>query len=121
VEGSTNESVVVTLNLEQRRLTDLVVDSMNPVSPRATGVAFDNRAALPNEGISAIRAPTLVLHAKDDTLQLHHNAEFAAAHIPGAQLVSFERGGHLLMIVERERVRTLTPQHIAKHSSDAKP
>lgn len=78
---------------------------MNPVSLRAAGVRFDNRAAMPNERIAAIRAPTLVLHARDDTLQQFRNAEYAAATIPGAQLVSFDRGGHLLMAVEQAEIR----------------
>lgn len=110
-----NAAVVAALTPEQRRLADLVVDSMNPVSPRSAGAAFDNQAAMPNERVAAIRAPTLVVHAKDDLLQLYHNAEFAAAHIPSAQLASFEHGGHLLMIVERDRVRALTQEHIRKH------
>jgi len=46
-------------------------------------------AILPGERITAITAPTLILHARDDTLQLFRNAEFAAARIPGATLVSF--------------------------------
>jgi hypothetical protein len=32
---------------------------MNPVSLRSDGAAFDNRAAMPNERIAAIQAPTL--------------------------------------------------------------
>ena len=62
---------------------------------------------MPNERIAAIRAPTLIVHARDDTLQRFHNAEFAAAAIPGARLVPFERGGHLLMAVEQSEVRRL--------------
>jgi pimeloyl-ACP methyl ester carboxylesterase len=57
------------------------------------------------ERIVAVRAPTLIFHAKDDTLQLHRNAEFAASTIPGARLVSFERGGHLLIAIEQTTIR----------------
>lgn len=98
--------VVAGLTAEERRLVDEVVDFMNPVSLRSAGAAFDNRAVMPNERIAAIRAPTLVFHARDDTLQLHRHAEYAAATIPGARLVSFKRGGHLMMVVEREAIRT---------------
>lgn len=86
------DAVITGLTPEQRELADQVIDFMNPVSLRSAGVMFDNRAAMPNERIAAIRAPTLILHAKDDTLQLYRNAEFAAATIPRARLVSFERG-----------------------------
>ena len=91
---------------------------MNPVSLRSEGAAFDNRAAMPNERIAAIQAPTLILHAKDDTLQLYHNAEFAASTIPGAELVSFGRGGHLLMVVEQPTIRTAIQKHILDHISE---
>ena len=63
----------------EARLVDQLIDSMNPVAPRSAGVALDNRATMPNERIAAIRAPTLILHATGDTLQLYRNAEFAAA------------------------------------------
>jgi len=93
-----------------------LIDLMNPVSPRAAGTVFDNRATMPNERIAAIRAPTLILHARDDTLQLFRNAEYAARTIPGARLVNFERGGHLLLAVEQPRIRALVAEHIARYT-----
>jgi len=112
--GATDE-VAAGLTREQRELVDRVVDEMNPVSLRTAGVAFDNRAALPGARVAGIRAPTLIFHAADDALQLYHNAEFAAAHIPEARLVRFERGGHLILSVEREAIRTALRQHILDH------
>lgn len=108
-----SRSVIAEMTPEQRALADEVIDHMNPVSQRARGVTFDNRAAMPNERIAAVRAPTLILHARDDTLQLFRNARFAAATIPGARLVSFERGGHLLLAVEQARVRALVAAHLS--------
>lgn len=113
--GVTND-VIARLTPEQRHLTDRVIDGMNPVSPRASGVRFDNAAAMPNDRIAAIRAPTLVLHARDDTLQLFHHAEFAAAKIPGARLVAFDRGGHLVLAVEQPTIRSMIAQHIREHT-----
>ena len=52
-----DDTVVAGLTPEQRELVDRVIDDMNPVSPRAAGVAFDNKAAMPNERIAAVRAP----------------------------------------------------------------
>ncbi|MBL8342832.1 MAG: alpha/beta hydrolase [Rubrivivax sp.] len=104
------------LTPEQRRLADEVIDFMNPVSRRAAGTLFDNRAAMPNARIAAIHAPTLILHARDDGLQLFHNAEFAARHIANSRLVAFEHGGHLLLAVEQEAVQRLAGQHIAEHA-----
>lgn len=99
-----SDPVIEALEPRSRRLVDELIDFMNPVEPRSQGVVFDNRATLPNERIAAIRAPTLVVHATDDTLQLYRNAEFAAAHIPGARLMRFERGGHLLVAVEQAAI-----------------
>jgi pimeloyl-ACP methyl ester carboxylesterase len=100
----------------QRALVDALIDGMNPVSPRAAGTVFDNRARLPDARIAGIRAPTLVLHARDDTLQLYRNAEYAAATIPGARLVPFERGGHVVLALEQQAIRGLVAGHIAAHA-----
>ncbi|MGE0100766.1 MAG: alpha/beta fold hydrolase [Blastocatellales bacterium] len=107
-----DERVISGLTPRQRALADQVIDFMNPVSLRSKGAAFDNRAAMPNERISAIKAPTQIFHATDDSLQLFRNAEFAGANIPGAKLHRYERGGHLLMIVEQERIRPLVQKFI---------
>jgi pimeloyl-ACP methyl ester carboxylesterase len=113
-----NKEVIANLTPEQRKLADEVIDYMNPVSLRTAGAAFDNKAVMPNERIAAIRAPTLIFHAEDDSLQLYHNAEFAASTIPNAQLVSFNRGGHLVMSVEQSTIRTSMQKHILDHISE---
>lgn len=113
-----NDEVIANLTPGQRELVDKVIDYMNPVSLRSAGAAFDNKAKMPNERIAAIRAPTLIFHAKDDTLQLYHNAEFAASTIPGARLVSFDKGGHLVMAVEQPTIRAGTQKHILDHISE---
>ncbi len=110
-----DEGVIAGLTASQRALVDRLVESMNPVAPRAAGAAFDNRAAMPNERIAAIRAPTLILHARDDTLQVFANAEFAARTIPGARLRAFDRGGHLLIAVEQPAVRAEVDAFIRAH------
>lgn len=113
-----NDAVSAGLTPEQRELAEHLIDYMNPVSPRSAGVAFDNKATMPNERIAAIQAPTLIFHATDDTLQLYHNAEFAAATIPGARLARFERGGHLLTFVEQATIRAAVQKHILDHISE---
>lgn len=113
-----NAAVIAGLTPEQRLLVDQVIDYMNPVSLRSAGAAFDNQAALPNERIAAIKTPTLIFHAADDSLQLFHNAEFAAATIPQARLMRFEKGGHLLMAVEQTTIRASLQQFIlASHAA----
>jgi 2-hydroxy-6-oxonona-2,4-dienedioate hydrolase len=105
-------AVVAGLTSDQREAVDLLIATMNPASPRSAGAVFDNVAPLPGERIAGIGAPTLIVHARDDRLQLFHNAEFAAAAIPGAKLVSAERGGHILTIVDQSSVRRAVHEHI---------
>jgi 2-hydroxy-6-oxonona-2,4-dienedioate hydrolase len=114
--GATDD-VIAELTPGQQDLVDRIIEEMNPVSPRSAGVGFDNRAELPGDRIAAIQAPTLIVHAADDTLQPYHNAEFAADTIPGARLVRFERGGHLLMAVEQGTIRAAVQKHILDHAS----
>lgn len=111
-----SDGVIADLTTEQRTLVNRLIDYMAPVSPRSAGVSFDNKAAMPNERVAAIRAPTLILHAMDDSLQLFHNAEYAAANIPGARLVSFNRGGHLLLAVEQSAIQTEVRQFVLAHA-----
>lgn len=107
-----SDAVIAGLTPEQRELVGQIIDYMNPASLRSAGAAFDNKAMMPNERISKIRAPTLIFHATDDTLQLFHNANYAASTIPGARLVPFERGGHLLISVEQTAIRSIMQKHI---------
>lgn len=107
-----SDEVISELAAEQRELAERVIDEMNPASLRRAGTEFDNRAALPGDRIAAIQSPTLIIHAEDDLLQLYRNAEFATDMIPGAKLMRFERGGHLLMVVEQPTIRAALRQHI---------
>lgn len=113
-----NEAVIASLNPNQRELVDQIVDYMNPVTLRSAGVSFDNKAKMPGERIAAVKAPTLIFHATDDSLQLYHNAQFAASTIPGARLVSFQRGGHLLLGVEQPTIQMQAQKHILDHISE---
>jgi 2-hydroxy-6-oxonona-2,4-dienedioate hydrolase len=107
-----SDEVTARLTPAQRQLADELIDGMNPVSPRAAGAAFDHQAAMPNERIAAIRAPTLIIHARDDSLQRFENAEFAARTIRGSRLEAFDRGGHLLLAVEQMRLAQLVAEHL---------
>ena len=113
-----NETVIQGLTPGQLDLVTRVIDDMNPVSIRTPGVLFDNQAKLPNERISAIQAPTLIIHAADDTLQIFHNAEFADEYIPDSKLMRFEKGGHLLMVIEQDTIRSAVQQHIQANYED---
>jgi pimeloyl-ACP methyl ester carboxylesterase len=116
-----NDEVIAGLSTTQREKSNRFINEMNPAAPRSAGAVFDNEAAMPGDRIAAMSAPTLIIHAKDDLLQLYHNADFAASTIPGAELMSFESGGHVLMIVEQEAVRKKVNDHINRHRIDLDP
>jgi pimeloyl-ACP methyl ester carboxylesterase len=83
----------------EREMLDGLVDSFQPVTRRVAGIrneaaAIDPRATYPLERIAA---PTLVVHAADDGLNPFRIGEHAAGHIPGAEFVRLETGGHLLL------------------------
>ena len=109
------DAVIANLTPAQRGLVDDLIDDMNPVSQRTAGTVFDNTATMPNDRIAAIRVPTLIVHARDDTLQRYRNAQFAAATIPDARLIAFDRGGHLVMAVEQPTIRMVLSRHIDEH------
>jgi len=113
-----NESVIASLSPRQLEWVEHFIDYMNPASVRYAGAVFDNTAALPGHRIAEIRAPTLVVHAEDDTLQLFHNAAFASSTIPGARLLRFETGGHFVMMIEQGTVRPWVQKHILDNLSE---
>jgi 2-hydroxy-6-oxonona-2,4-dienedioate hydrolase len=114
-----SHAVVAELTTEQHSIVVRLIDYMNPAAPRSAGVVLDNEATLPGGRIAAITAPTLIVHAQDDLLQLHHNAEFAAATMPNARLMSFERGGHVVAIVERDAIGAAIAEHIRSNAARA--
>lgn len=81
---------------ERQRVMD-VVRSIQPVSRRFAGINIDSVADSEVPPYAAITAPTLVISARDDLFNTAPAAEFAASRIPGARLIIYETGGHLLL------------------------
>ncbi len=76
-----------------------LIDGFSPASRRVAGVANEASAIDPEARyeIERIGAPTLVLHARDDRLNQFAIGEDLARRVPGARLVAFDTGGHLLL------------------------
>jgi pimeloyl-ACP methyl ester carboxylesterase len=91
----------------QRRLTPeehdravRVVRMILPMGMRATG-NFNDPAHWFERGdfaLESIRAPTLVIHARDDTFVAFSHGEYTARHIPNARLAAFDSGGHFVIV-----------------------
>lgn len=83
---------------ERARVNDLA-DRILPVSRRAAGLRDDTRLgkSLKPYALESIRAPTLVVSARDDGFGTYAAAQYTASRIAGAKFMGFEKGGHLLV------------------------
>ncbi|MFW9896041.1 MAG: alpha/beta fold hydrolase [Candidatus Thorarchaeota archaeon] len=61
-----------------------------------------------------IAKPTLIMHGKEDIVVPYKNAEYLAEHIPGAELVSYDKGGHLFLYQEPEDVMNRVIEFLKK-------
>ena len=77
---------------------DRFLETMLPMSWRWKGVLLDQSRQVPLDvPLEKIKAPGLVIHARDDSLVDWSNGRHAAASIAGAEFMTLERGGHLLL------------------------
>jgi pimeloyl-ACP methyl ester carboxylesterase len=67
----------------------------NPVSQRRLGMLNDLKPRANDYPIEKISAPTLIVHAVDDTINRFSHAEYAASKIRNSELLTLECGGHL--------------------------
>ena len=75
------------------------LEDIIPMGARLQGQLLEERMSRIDETlVRQIQAPTLVVHAKDDTLVTFDHAEFTAQEVPGAQLIAEEKGGHLAFL-----------------------
>ena len=75
--------------------------SIEPMGARRTGQNLEQHISeYDAQQIRHIQAPTLVLHARDDTLVAFEQGQFTASHIPGAQFTPMENGGHLALMMD---------------------
>ena len=94
---ATPPELVAAASHEERARVEALVDGILPVSSRVAGLRDDTRLGkrLGPYDLESIRAPTLVISARDDRFGTYASAEYTARRIPGATFVGFEQGGHL--------------------------
>jgi 2-hydroxy-6-oxonona-2,4-dienedioate hydrolase len=104
------------LSREEKQFVAEMVDAFAPVTRRTMGLgneaaAIDPQARYPLE---QVRAPTLVVHARDDGINPFAFGEYAAQHISGAEFMALATGGHLLLGNQanvRDRVSAFLHEH----------
>lgn len=80
----------------ERARINAMLDNILPVSARAAGLRSDSAVgkSLVSLPLETVRAPTLVIAARDDGYGTYASAQYTAGHIAGAKFIGFEDGGH---------------------------
>jgi 2-hydroxy-6-oxonona-2,4-dienedioate hydrolase len=96
---ATPPELVRAATAQEREQVRAVAEHVLPVSARAAGLRDDTRLGkrLRPYPLEAIRAPTLVVSARDDGFGTYANAQYAAGRIAHARFIGYEQGGHLLV------------------------
>jgi len=89
------------LTAEQLTRAYAFLEAIMPMGARRNGQLLEQHmSAYDTDHIHSIHTPTLVVHARDDTLVPFEHAAFTARKIPGAQVVTLEKGGHLALLFD---------------------
>jgi 2-hydroxy-6-oxonona-2,4-dienedioate hydrolase len=80
----------------ERARVDAMLRNILPVSARAQGLISDTAVGkhLGPSPLASIRAPTLIISARDDRYGTYASAQYTANQIKGAKFIGFDRGGH---------------------------
>lgn len=72
-----------------------MLDQILPVSKRAAGLIIDTAVGkhLSPSPLASVRAPTLIISARDDRYGTHASAQYTAGQIEGARFIGFDTGG----------------------------
>lgn len=88
---------------DRNRVTQ-VIRGVLPLSKRIAGLQADSAARISGWPLERIKAPTLVISARDDLYGTLPGAGHTAEQIPNAELMVLPSGGHL-MVGQGEKVR----------------
>ncbi len=96
---------------------DAMIAAFLPVTQRHSGLANEGAAIDPAFPIApgAIRAPVLIVHARDDRLTPVTTADFTAEGLRAAETLIFDTGGHLLLghhAQIRQRIAAFLATHV---------
>jgi 2-hydroxy-6-oxonona-2,4-dienedioate hydrolase len=80
----------------ERARVNAMLDNIVPVSARAEGLKSDTAMGkhLQPSTLASVRAPTLVMSARDDGYGTYASAQYTASQIAGAKFIGFSTGGH---------------------------
>jgi 2-hydroxy-6-oxonona-2,4-dienedioate hydrolase len=93
---ATPPAVLETASASERARVNAMLDNILPVSARAAGLRRDTDASkmLAPATLEQVKAPTLIISARDDRYGTYAGAAYAASRIAGARFIGFDTGGH---------------------------
>jgi 2-hydroxy-6-oxonona-2,4-dienedioate hydrolase len=93
---ATPPELLPTASPQEQARVNAMLDSILPVSARAEGLRTDTAVGrhLAPASLESIRAPTLVISARDDRYGTYASAQYTASRIAGAKFIGFDDGGH---------------------------
>jgi 2-hydroxy-6-oxonona-2,4-dienedioate hydrolase len=93
---ATPPQLLATASPEERARVNAMLNNILPVSARAEGLRADTAAGkhLAPAPLAFIRAPTLIISARDDRYGTYASAQYIAGQIAGAKFIGFDQGGH---------------------------
>jgi pimeloyl-ACP methyl ester carboxylesterase len=96
---ATHPALVDAADPAERERAATILRHIFPVSRRAAGLFFDSATAGSPEryDLEEIACPVLTISAEDDLFGTAAAARFVAATAPGARLVIYPEGGHILI------------------------
>ena len=93
---ATPPGLLTTASPQERSRINRMLDNILPVSERAAGLISDTAVGkhLTPSALHTVRAPTLIISARDDGYGTFATAQYTASQIAGAQFIGFDQGGH---------------------------
>jgi 2-hydroxy-6-oxonona-2,4-dienedioate hydrolase len=93
---ATPPELLTAASATERARVNAMLDAILPVSARAEGLRSDSAVgkSLVSLPLENVRAPTLIIAARDDGYGTYASAEYTASQIAGARFTGFETGGH---------------------------
>jgi 2-hydroxy-6-oxonona-2,4-dienedioate hydrolase len=93
---ATPPALLTAASAKERARVNEMLGNILPVSARAEGLRSDTAAGkhLAPVSLDSIRAPTLVISARDDGYGTYASAKYIAGQITTAKFIGFDQGGH---------------------------
>ena len=93
---ATPPELLTTASPQERSRIDSMLDNILPVSERAAGLISDTAVGkhLTPSALHTVRAPALLISARDDRYGTFATAQYTAGQIAGARFIGFDQGGH---------------------------